>query len=48
MKKEYFQPQLECTEVTVGQSLCVVSPGGASHDGGNNGGGNAPARTLYV
>ena len=48
MKKEYSQPKLECTVVTLGQFLCN-SPGGGDHGGNSNGGGNAaPARTLYV
>ena len=48
MKKEYSQPHFECTVVTMGPIL-NDSPGGASGPGGSNsGGGNAPARTLYV
>lgn len=49
MKKQYNKPQLECTEVTVGQFLCN-SLGGKEDtgDGGTGGIEGAPARTLYV
>lgn len=48
MKKEYFQPQLECMIVAVGQ-IMTDSPGGMSTENqGQNGVGGAPARTLYL